>query len=103
MSFNRVLAKKMVGTALKDGKSVTLSVATETSHWKRLNTAIEPVSQVLEKSFAEYNKPLPTGTTDVCVRESDHQSDLDSRDHLTVVCTKESGEAETAHIPVSKK
>jgi hypothetical protein len=68
MSFNRVLAKKVVGTAVREGRNVTLSVATETSHWKRPDTAVDPVSKVLEKSLARYNQPLPTGTTDVCVR-----------------------------------
>ncbi|KAI0531684.1 hypothetical protein GGR58DRAFT_492798 [Xylaria digitata] len=102
MSFNRILSKSVVGSAIKDGKRITLSVATETSHWKRPDVSIDPVGNILQKSLENYKPALPAGTTDVCLRESVHQSDADKRDHLTVVCIKENGDVQTVHIPVEK-
>lgn len=68
MSFDRVLAKQVVGTAFKDGKLITLSVATETSYWKRSDSTVAPVAEVLERSLAGYRTPLPVGTTEIAVR-----------------------------------
>lgn len=68
ITINRVIAKTIVVNAVKDGKNITLFVATETSHWKRVNSAIEPVAAVLVSSLEGYKGPLPAGTTEVCVR-----------------------------------
>ncbi|EER40061.1 predicted protein [Histoplasma capsulatum var. duboisii H88] len=103
MSFNKILAKKAVGMIVKDGITVTLSVATRTTHWTRPDVAVGPAGDLLKKSVAEWKEPLPAGTKDICSRETDHSNPKgDARDHLTVVCSNEEGEGKTRHVPVDK-
>ena len=68
MSFNKILAKKVVGTALKDGVNVTLSVATKTSHWERPEFVVDTVGDVLKKSIASWTERLPADTKEICSR-----------------------------------
>jgi hypothetical protein len=68
MSFNAIVAKRVINTIVKDGKRLTVSVATETTLWKRTDSAAEAVGAVLEKSLAKYDTPLPTDTKEVCSR-----------------------------------
>lgn len=68
MVFNQVLTKKVIGTAMKDGATVTLSVATKTSCWIRPDTVVDVVGEVLKKSFGNWRDPLPKGTKEVCSR-----------------------------------
>ncbi|KAE8557556.1 hypothetical protein TMatcc_005016 [Talaromyces marneffei ATCC 18224] len=103
MSFNKILAKKVVGTALKDGVNVTLSVATKTSHWERPEFVVDTVGDVLKKSVASWTERLPADTKEICSRESEHTSDSDPRSHLTVVCFNSQGEGTTRHVPVPKE
>jgi hypothetical protein len=68
MVFNQIIAKKVIGTAMKDGATVTLSVATQTSHWSRPETAVDKVGNTLTKSFQNWKEPLPNDTKEVCSR-----------------------------------
>ena len=52
MPFNQILAKKLIGTAVKDGATVTLSVATKTTHWTRPEFTADKVGTVLTKSLS---------------------------------------------------
>lgn len=67
-SIHRIISKELVGSAVKDGKTMTLSIATETSSWRRLNTAIEPSTEVLQRSLAVHKSRIPEGTVDICLR-----------------------------------
>ncbi|KAK2811970.1 hypothetical protein FQN50_001677 [Emmonsiellopsis sp. PD_5] len=103
MSFNKVLAKKTIGTIVKDGMTVTLSVATRTTAWARTDTAAETAGDTLKKAVSEWKEPLPSGTVDICSRETAHSNeDGDKREHLTVVCFNEEGEGKSRHVPVGK-
>jgi hypothetical protein len=68
MSFNKIIAKKVIGTAIKDGAVVTLSVATKTSNWERPDIVADQVGSVLKRSLADWKDPLPTDTKEVCSR-----------------------------------
>lgn len=45
--MNRVLSKQVVGTAIKDGKSIVVSAATETTFWTRSDTFAKSVGTSL--------------------------------------------------------
>lgn len=68
MSFNQILAKKLVGTAMKDGATVKLSVATRTTYWTRPDLAADKVGTVLSKSLTDWKEPLPNDTQEICSR-----------------------------------
>ncbi|KKZ64830.1 hypothetical protein EMCG_09278 [[Emmonsia] crescens] len=53
-----------IDTIVKDGMTVTLSVATRTTNWIRSEVAIGPAGEVLKKSVTEWAGPLPSGTGD---------------------------------------
>ena len=68
MAFNQIITKKAIGTAMKDGATVTLSVATQTSCWSSPEVAVNKVGGVLTKSFPNLKEPLPEDTIEVCSR-----------------------------------
>ena len=68
MTFNQIIAKKVIGTAMKDGATVTLSFATQTSHWSRPEVVVDKVGGVLTKSLQDWKEPLPNDTKEVCSR-----------------------------------
>lgn len=68
MSFNQIIAKKVIGTAVKDGTTVTLSVATRTTHWMRADMAVQKVGSVLSKAIPDWKEPLPADTKEICSR-----------------------------------
>ncbi|KAF4627686.1 hypothetical protein G7Y89_g10468 [Cudoniella acicularis] len=74
----------------------------KTTHWTRLDVAAEKVGAVLNKSVSNWTEALPTDTQEICSRETDHTSDSDKRDHLTVVCFNSNGDGTTRHVPVTK-
>jgi hypothetical protein len=69
MSFNKIISKKIIGTALKDGATITVSVATKTTMWTRADFAAEKVGLVLSRSLSDWKEPLPTDTQEVCSRK----------------------------------
>jgi hypothetical protein len=68
MSFNQIFAKKAVGTIVKDGTMIILSVATKTSQWDRPDALVQPVGDSLTRSVSQWDGPVPTGTKEICVR-----------------------------------
>lgn len=68
MSFNQILAKKLIGTAVKDGAAVKLSVATSTTYWTRPDLAADKAGAVLTKSLPNWKEPLPDDTQEICSR-----------------------------------
>lgn len=101
-SINNIISKKIVSTIVKDGKSVVVSAATETSHWKRPDSMAQKVGSVLKESLESWGGKLPEDTKEVCSRESDHKSDADKRDHITAVCFDSKDQGKTIHVPVKK-
>jgi hypothetical protein len=68
MLINQILAKKLVGTAVKDGATVKLSVATRTTYWTRPDIAVDKVGIALSKSLPSWKEPLPNDTKEICSR-----------------------------------
>lgn len=102
-SINKVISKKIVSTIVKDGKSVVVSTATETSQWKRPDAVAEKLA-VFWRNHSEagvVNSPGPQRRSApgksafllmlrpwrliLVFRESGHKSDADKRDHITAV------------------
>ncbi|KAF1846887.1 uncharacterized protein K460DRAFT_303804 [Cucurbitaria berberidis CBS 394.84] len=94
--------RKVVNTIVKDGKSVVVSAATETTYWKRPDSIAEKVGSVLIDSIGSWDGKLPDGTVEVCCRESEHKSDADQRQHITAVCFGAKEGKVTIHVPVKK-
>lgn len=67
-SINKIISKKIVSSIVKDGKSVLVSAATETSEWKRPDSVAEHVGGLLKESLANWTGSLPEGTKEVCSR-----------------------------------
>jgi len=65
--FNRIVSKTVIGSVMKDGKTVAISAATETSTWQRDEAMAQKVGEILKNNIANFG-PLPEGTVDVCVR-----------------------------------
>jgi len=70
MSFNKILKRAAVDTIVKDGKSIVVSAATETTNWRRTDAIATTAGTALKDSLASYSKPLPEGTKEVCSRYS---------------------------------
>jgi hypothetical protein len=66
--YNKIFSKKVVSTIIKDGKSILISAATETSAWTRPDSAADQVGADLKKLLLDYTNPLPKGTENVCAR-----------------------------------
>lgn len=117
MSYNQIISKKTVSTIIKNGREVTISVATKTSHWIRPDVAVDAVGDAFTKAVEGYTGELPADTKDVCARlgltycsllkancvnrESEHSS-TDPRDHFTGVCFNSTNEGESVHFPTKK-
>jgi hypothetical protein len=68
MSYNKIFAKTTLGTILKDGATIVVSAATETSQWKRPDFVAEAIKAPLTAAIQKYPKALPVGTVEVCAR-----------------------------------
>ncbi|KAE8143600.1 hypothetical protein BDV38DRAFT_231716 [Aspergillus pseudotamarii] len=101
MSYNQIISKKTVSKIIKNGREVTISVATKTSHWIRPDVAADAVGDAFTKAVEGYTGELPADTKDVCARESEHSS-TDPRDHFTGVCFNSKNEGQSVHFPTKK-
>jgi hypothetical protein len=90
-----------VRTIIKNGREVTISVATKTTKWTRPDVAVDAVGDAFTKAVEAYNGELPADTKDVCARESEHTS-TDPRDHFTGVCFNSKNEGKSVHFPTKK-
>ncbi|RKF56524.1 hypothetical protein OnM2_080057 [Erysiphe neolycopersici] len=100
--YNKIFTKMFVSKVVKDGKTVVVSAATETSHWKRNEAMAQKVGEFLEDSLGNWSGQLPEGTVEICSRETEHTSPHDKRKHITAVCFDAKGNGETVHVPVKK-
>ncbi|KAH7413917.1 hypothetical protein DE146DRAFT_750105 [Phaeosphaeria sp. MPI-PUGE-AT-0046c] len=100
--FNKIVSKTFISNVVKDGKTVAVSAATETSTWKRDNAMARKVGEVLMESLSNWSGELPEGTKEICSRETEHKSDADKRNHITAVCFDSKGQGKTVHVPVKK-
>lgn len=63
-----VIAKKLVTTAVVEGKQVMISVAVQTNLWTRPGLIVNHVTNQLKTSLGNYKETLPAGTTEICSR-----------------------------------
>ena len=68
MSYNAVLARKVVGTVLHCGKQLTVSVATRTTDFVRPEEVAEAQGPEFTKALAEDTEPLPEKTAEAVLR-----------------------------------
>ena len=68
MSFNKILKRVPVGSIIKDGQEVTLSVATETSKWIRPESIAKGQGPGFKAAVEASKHLVPQGTKDVCQR-----------------------------------
>lgn len=66
--LNKIIAKKIVDSTVKDGRSLLLSVATQTTLWKRPKAMVGPIGKQLFDSMAEWKGKLPDDITELCNR-----------------------------------
>jgi hypothetical protein len=72
MSYNQIIKKQVLGTIIKNGKEVSLSVATETTHWKRPEFIPDTMKTKVTKAVMDFPGQLPAGTGEVCIRYMRH-------------------------------
>ncbi len=77
--FNKIFAKKIVDTVVKDGKSIVISAATETTHWRRLDSVAASAGDAVKTAVISSSEPLPAGTVEVCARYYCPQSTIAAR------------------------
>ncbi|AEO69080.1 uncharacterized protein THITE_2119083 [Thermothielavioides terrestris NRRL 8126] len=69
MSFNRVIAKKVLGHVVTPGgKRLVLSAATKTTAWERPDFAADAMKAPLEEAVVANESVLPTNTAEVILR-----------------------------------
>ena len=68
MSYNQIIRKRMLGIVTKSGKEITLSAATETSHWTRPDFVAEAIKAPFEQAVQQYPMLLPNDTREICAR-----------------------------------
>ncbi|KAB8067214.1 hypothetical protein BDV29DRAFT_200519 [Aspergillus leporis] len=101
MSFNRIIKKIPIGSIKKGSNEITLSIATETSEWKRPESIAVQQGPGFQKAVEAAKHLVPDGTKDVCQRETQHTSD-DPRDHYTGVCFDDKEEGKSVHFPIKR-
>ncbi|KAL1979045.1 hypothetical protein VTN96DRAFT_7234 [Rasamsonia emersonii] len=97
-----IIAKKTIGTIVKNGQLITLSAATRTTHWMRPEIAVDAMKDSFAQAVEGYTGDSPEDTREICAREPDHPGPSDSRDHFTGVCFNSKGEGKSVHFPVKK-
>ncbi|KAL9138594.1 MAG: hypothetical protein Q9175_000167 [Cornicularia normoerica] len=101
MSSNKIIQKvDLKKTVTKGSQAVRLSAATVTERWTRPAFAVQTSKDGFTEAVQNAKKPLPNGTTEIAMREADHTSDNDKRDHYSGVCYDEKGNPlGTEHFP----
>ncbi|KAL9121404.1 MAG: hypothetical protein Q9187_002043 [Circinaria calcarea] len=103
MATNRILQSKTFMTVMKSGKEVILAAATETQNWKRPESIADALAPGFRKAVEKRKAPLPDGTAKLIVREGEHSSDNDTKDHYTAVCVDSNGNyISTEHFPINE-
>ncbi|KAK2054923.1 hypothetical protein LY76DRAFT_596493 [Colletotrichum caudatum] len=103
MSYNQILARKTLGSYVIAGKTVKLSAATKTTLWKRTDAVTEAFKEPLEAAISNNQSEIPDNAAEICTREPDHQSESDSRSHITAVCYDDNGNViKSVHLVTNK-
>jgi hypothetical protein len=68
MSYNQIIKNVAVGSIVKSGKELTLSVATKTSYWIRPDNTAYVVGERLKKLAEKFTGPLPEKTVEMVAR-----------------------------------
>jgi hypothetical protein len=66
--LNKISSKKLIGSVVKDGKTIAVSAATKTSTWTRTEVMADKVGDTLMESLKDYDGPLPKETEEICSR-----------------------------------
>ncbi|CCF47813.1 hypothetical protein CH063_04292 [Colletotrichum higginsianum] len=103
MSSNQILSRKALGSYAVAGRTLKLSAATKTTLWKRTDSITETFKEPLEAAIYTNQDVIPANTAEICTREPEHQSESDSRSHITAVCYDDKGNViKSVHL-VTKK
>ncbi|KAF2225502.1 hypothetical protein BDZ85DRAFT_279187 [Elsinoe ampelina] len=107
MSYNHIFKKIRVGTVVKDGKGIVVSVATSTSHWQRTDEMARQQAAPFLAAVDDFKGGIEQGTSEICARESQHVSPADKRNHFTAVQLAEvapddkvPSDGKSTHVPV---
>jgi hypothetical protein len=68
MSCNQILSKKTIGTIVKNGREIAISVATCTSKWIRPDVGVDAITNPFTAAVEDFKDELPGDTHDVCAR-----------------------------------
>ncbi|KAK1966810.1 hypothetical protein LY78DRAFT_607816 [Colletotrichum sublineola] len=103
--MSKIVRKKLLGSVLTaSGHTVTISAATQTTNWVRPEPAADSMKAALQAAIEKHEDILPTGTAEVCTRETTHASRSDPRSHITAVCFDSNGNPiKTVHLPTSNE
>ena len=67
-TYNHIIKKKTLGTVISKGKTLVLSAATETDHWKRPDFIADKLKAPLEKAVESSPEEIPPWTDEVCAK-----------------------------------
>lgn len=68
MSFHGVVAKRVTGSVINKGKSVTLSAATQTEAWRRTEEMADQVGETLKSVVEKKPENIPDGAKELILR-----------------------------------
>lgn len=69
ISFNHINTKKVLSSITSSrGKSLVLSAATRTSHWRRPESAVDAITAPLEAAVAANESIIPSNTAEIIAR-----------------------------------
>jgi hypothetical protein len=72
MSFHGIVAKRVIGSVINKGKSVTLSAATETEAWRRTEEMADQVGETLKSVVEKKPENIPNGAKELILRFADY-------------------------------
>ncbi|RFU34339.1 hypothetical protein B7463_g2007, partial [Scytalidium lignicola] len=92
MSSNKIIRSKLVGKTDKRGVEIVIAAATEAQLWTRSDFIADERAPGFIGAVEQDPKPLPKGTVKLIMREGEHVSDNDTRDHYTAFLLRVSRE-----------
>lgn len=67
--FNKIVQYHIIGAIIRDGRSINIGAATQTTCFTRTNEHAKKVAISVRDSLEEHpDQPIPPGTTDVIAR-----------------------------------
>lgn len=72
MSFHGIVAKRVIGSVINKGKSVTLSAATQTDAWRRTEEMADQVGETLKSVVEKKPENIPNGAKELILRFADY-------------------------------